>query len=168
MKIILDPEDSQKLAGQYEQHSPWLLSFAMSVLKNQSDAEDAVHEAFLYVASHYKKYRDLDTDALRGALYTATKCRCINIIHKRNSCENGLKEEICPGDILQAETKLMFDAAILSLPVMEREVFLMHFADGFNLKEISEMMNVNYNTVRKKWCSAKKKLRDQLVENGYE
>lgn len=49
---------------------------------------------------------------------------------------------------------------INSLEEMTRKIVIMHFYEGYSLKEISEILNVNYNTVRQKCSRGLKKLKE--------
>lgn len=55
-----------------------------------------------------------------------------------------------------------FLAAVNQLPLKEREVFQLHFFDGFKYEEIAELLGIREGTVGSRIHSAKKKLRDIL------
>ena len=51
---------------------------------------------------------------------------------------------------------------IKELDAQSRDIILMHFYEGYRLKEIAEILQINYNTVRQKCSRGLKKLKLKL------
>ena len=54
LAVLESEEDRRKFTVIYEQHHTRLENVAMSILKNQTDAEDAVQNAFMQIIRHFK------------------------------------------------------------------------------------------------------------------
>ena len=58
-------QDSEALAGLYRETSAAIYAFALSMLKNTHDAEDALHDSYLLIHSAAGSYHSTPTTALR-------------------------------------------------------------------------------------------------------
>ena len=144
----------------YERHAGWMYRLACAILKNSQDAEDAVQEAFITVFRRADFYGSLEEDRLKAALTVIVKSRAINILRKRReSTDPELMERVLSGDEVSMTTGLILEEAIASLPAGQREIIILHFADGFSVAEISEMQGVRRESVRKALYRARKQIR---------
>lgn len=57
LSLLETPEDRYLFACMYEEYHYNLEHYALSILRNQYDAEDATHNAFTYVAHRFERYR---------------------------------------------------------------------------------------------------------------
>lgn len=53
-----------------------------------------------------------------------------------------------------------------TMPERDKKILIMHIIDGFTLKEISEILNINYDTVRKSYYRNKKKIKEKFRGGG--
>ena len=56
LQVIDAPEDRDQFITLYETYRGLMFYVANQILQNEQDAEDAVHDAFLSVAEHIKKF----------------------------------------------------------------------------------------------------------------
>ena len=77
------------------------------------------------------------------------------------------------GEQASTESQVMQDFAhhdlleqILSLPLKYKEVILLYYFHDFSLKEISEISNLNINTVKTRIVKAKQLLKKTISERG--
>lgn len=57
LQMIESDEDKSKFEQLYIMYKGFMFHVAMKILKNEFDAEDAVHQAFLSLIENLKKYR---------------------------------------------------------------------------------------------------------------
>lgn len=60
LQVIDAPEDRDQFITLYETYRGLMFYVANQILQNEQDAEDAVHDAFLSVAEHIKKFSRLE------------------------------------------------------------------------------------------------------------
>ena len=77
-------EDRQKFTAIYEQYHTQLEDVAMSILKNQTDAEDAVQNAFMQVIRHFEKISEIPCKELPFWLISIVKNESLMILRKRS------------------------------------------------------------------------------------
>ena len=75
---IENDDDRTFVAELYARCQPAMQRRALSILKNESDAEEAVHEAILRVIRHLEKVRMIPRDEVLYYLVTVTETASIN------------------------------------------------------------------------------------------
>ena len=144
----------------YEIYSKDMFRFAYYYLGSYSLAEDCVSEC---VCLAFQKM-----GSLRKA--TAFKSWLFKILH--NCCNNALREKIMSegnveyssvSDFYHEEDtvseKLSLKEALAQLSDEEREIVILHYAQGYTSKEIAEILDMNDSTVRSKIMRSGEKMR---------
>lgn len=80
---IENDDDRTFVAELYARCQPAMQRRALSILKNESDAEEAVHEAILRVIRHLEKVRMIPRDEVLYYLVTVTETASIDLYRKR-------------------------------------------------------------------------------------
>ena len=151
----------------YESYAGWMYRLAHAILRQPQDAEDAVQEAFLTVAKKPEFYAALTPERLKAALTVITKSRALDILKKRrDTADPELIEETLPGDTVSVTDGLLLQHAMASLPPAARETVLLHYADGFTVPEIAELLDAKTETVKKTLYRARKQLRRFMEKEG--
>ena len=144
----------------YEIYSKDMFRFAYYYLGSYSLAEDCVSEC---VCLAFQKM-----GSLRKA--SAFKSWLFKILH--NCCNNALREKIMSegnveyssvSDFYHEEDtvseKLSLKEALAQLSDEEREIVILHYAQGYTSKEIAEILDMNDSTVRSKIMRSGEKMR---------
>ena len=147
----------------YEIYSKDMFRFAYYYLGSYSLAEDCVSEC---VCLAFQKI-----GSLRKA--SAFKSWLFKILH--NCCNNVLREKIMSegnveyssvSDVYREEDniseKLSLKQALAQLSPEEREIVILHYAQGYTSKEIAEILDMNDSTVRSKIMRSGEKMRKFL------
>ena len=83
--MMIDVEDDRrKFVVLYEKYRCLMMTVAISILKDNYLAEDAVHEAFIKVAKNIDKFGDVDRIETKRYLISIVKSTAIDIYRKRN------------------------------------------------------------------------------------
>lgn len=151
--------DANKFAQMYEQVYKDLYRFALCLMKNRHDAEDAVSEAVISAYENIYKLRK--EESFKSWIFTILSNVCKKRLKKAfeeciryGKTNNALLEEPDYGytvDVKNAFSVLSCDEQL----VVGLSVF-----GGYNSKEIGHMLKMNPNTVRSK-------RRRALVKVGY-
>lgn len=161
-----EKSDFEKLYLEYRQT---MYAVAFGILKNEQDAEDAVHAAFLNIAKYYKKVKRIRPENLKAYLVIVVKNTSVNLYRKNENTREhedsftDLKETI---DYLERLEYAQLLKIISSLPESSREIMFLFFVEGFNVREIADMLNITQNAVYKRLGRAKKLLREALRKDG--
>ena len=152
LQMIESDEDKSKFEQLYIMYKGLMFHVAMKILKNEFDAEDAVHQAFLSLIENLKKISDV----------IITERKAIDIIRSRSKLvdvefwESTYGIEIpLPGDHGLAD-------AMARLPAAYRDILLLRYYNGYSVREISSMLHIKKDTAQKQLWRAKAALQKHL------
>lgn len=69
--------------------------------------------------------------------------------------------------VLEAERNNELIQEVMKLPVKYREIIIFYYYQDFSMKEITEILDINMNTVKTRLSRAKDKLKSSLIEGGF-
>lgn len=156
-----------------DEHQQQLFSFAFFRVGSYEVAQDIVQEVFikfyensrhLSAANNVKAYLlKTVSNACTDYLRKNGKIQFVAIEHFVNELTNE-DEERCISEYLR------IDDILGNLPVDQGEILRLKFVDSLNFVEISELLDVNVNTVKSRYKYAIEKLRNLnlLNVNNYE
>ena len=84
LQMIESDEDKSKFEQLYIMYKGLMFHVAMKILKNEFDAEDAVHQAFLSLIENLKKISDVKCPKTRTYIVIITERKAIDIIRSRS------------------------------------------------------------------------------------
>ena len=143
----------------YEEYFDRIYYKVVSVVKNESDAEDICQDTFISVYKNLEKFRE------ESNIYTWIYRIAINKTYdffKKRKLEFEINDDVLslPEDI-NFDSKVILEEKLKLLEEKEREIVILKDIYGYKLKEIAEIKNMNLSTVRygrKLICHQKKEL----------
>ena len=156
-KLILAEKDS-------------LYKIAISRMKTIEDAEDVIQETVIeaYVKMHTIRKNESFKSWIRTILLDMIKTfyerkakKDIKIQTKL--MENFEKDNV--NNIIKTEQDVDFKMLLNKLEDEDRTIILLFYNDGYKVKEISKMLNMNVNTVKTKLSRARKKI-EKMKQGG--
>src|SRR5690348_6281447 len=150
---------------------PRCLRFANGMLRDPGDADDVVQETFvrLYRAlPRYEERQRFDSWLFR---ILGNCCRTANLIQQRRESIDRLDE----GDLLDIPSTERPDAAfdhewdgevrraLAEVPEYNREIFLLHYVEGFSYEEIERITGVRQSALKMRVKRASDFLRTRLA-----
>jgi RNA polymerase sigma-70 factor (ECF subfamily) len=156
---------------------------ALYLLRDVTEADEAVQDAFVKVFTHITAYReDMPFEAWFNRILTNT-CRDRRKTQRRRQRWEvaGLERDADSGSwvdsvrstgpspedgVLNAERRATLAAAVDQLPARQREVFLLCHAEGQTPREVGGLTGLNESTVRVHLFRALRKLRSVLEVSG--
>ena len=159
-----EPAAQQEL---YQRYSPKMLAVCYRFAKNREDAEDMLQEGFIRVFSQIHQFRA--QGAFEGWVRRIIVHTCINVLKKNKKFNESVdiiyatniqvREESVPS-IIQAKQIV---ECIRMLPVGYRTVLNLFALEGYNHKEIADMLDIEESTSRSQYTRAKAMLQEILV-----
>jgi RNA polymerase sigma factor (sigma-70 family) len=146
------------------------VAVAHSILGDFALAEDAAQEAFV------DAYHQLSTLREPGAFVawfrTIIFKHCNRMTRRRkypttelDYADHVASEEPSPHDVLEAQSnELLIRDSIAALPESERTVILLYYMGDQSHIEIAQFMGITSNTVKTRLYSARRRMRDHLVD----
>ena len=159
----------------YELYEQKMYRVALSVLHDETLAEDAVQDAFLQLIRHKVFFKDAGSDDCKRYIITVIRNASINIYNKRNSenkilsfsddlesiCDNRIIEEDKTEDREPCLTPLMS-----SLPKKYYDVVYYLVVKDYTVAETAGLLNITEANVRKRYERARKMMREAMGRSG--
>lgn len=165
LHALEDVSDRARYQALYMRYRGLMFHVANGVLGNAHDAEEAVQEAFIEVFQNFDKISEIASPRTRSLVVLITERRAIDMLRaKMRRPTDELSEE--PEGVEMPLPEGSLASAIARLPANYREALLLHYADGYSLKEVAELMGLTYDAARKLISRAREKLREILREEG--
>ncbi len=146
----------------YTQSATDFYRFALYILKNHSDAEDAVQNAAIYA---YRKIGMLkNDDSFKAWFLRILYNECLKISGAKFRKNETVTEDIFAFDREAPDTARESDALSLleGLPENDRAIIVLSVLEDYNSSEISEILGIPSATVRSKLSRLLTKLRKQI------
>jgi len=177
--------DQATFAEQAMEHMPSLYAAAMRMTRNRSDAEDLVQETYLKAYRGFGSFEDGTN--LRAWLYRILTNTFINIYRakKRRPEESDLDDvedlylyrrlgaleaaqagRSAEDEVLDTFTEAEVKAALEALPDQFRMAVLLADVEGFQYKEIAEILDIPIGTVMSRLHRGRRALQKSLFEFG--
>lgn len=153
------------------EHSALLFRVAFSLLRNASDAEDAVQDAFLRVLKHRKQLAVVENPrvwlvriVLNLALDRKRRLRTMPLVEEAEELlRNFASPEIPAVEALhEAESCARILRLMDTLPRKEREVLQLSAIEELSTKEIADVLKTTESSVRSCLFRARQHLRERL------
>ena len=147
-----------------------VVSIAWGIVRNAHDAEDLAQEAFVRAYEHMPRFRTGEPFGpwiyriVTNLALDVTKHRTRFRHEELTMTEAAERRDSADLPARTNELASRIDAAIESLPQMQRVVARLHLVEQFDHAEIAHMMNLSEGTVRSHLSLARKKLREQLSD----
>ena len=177
--------DQATFAGQAMEHMPALYAAAMRMTRNKADAEDLVQETYLKAYRAFGGFQEGTN--LRAWLYRILTNTFINTYRakKRRPEENDLDDvedlylyrrlggleaaaagRSAEDEVLEEITEGEVKAALEALPEQFRMAVLLADVEGFQYKEIAEILDIPIGTVMSRLHRGRRALQKALFEFG--
>ena len=166
LQMIETPEDQSKFVIIYEQYRDYMYRVAFAILNNQEDAEDAVHCAFVKIAENIKNVDEPVCLKTRGYVVTIVRNRAIDVYRKKQAHPTAEYSDAIKGVQIEYDGENRVTACIMKLNERQRNILILKYHHGYDLKEIAKMLGITYRNALQIEQRAKAKLRVLCEEEG--
>jgi RNA polymerase sigma-70 factor (ECF subfamily) len=150
------------------------LRFARAMLRNADDAEDMVQEAFVRLYRALPRYEERQRFESWLFQILGNVCRTANTVQHREA-SRFVEDEIAlervqsndqPGSSFDHEWGDAVRKALAEVPDYNREIFLLHYIEGFGYDEIERMTGVKQSALKMRVKRASDLLRSLLSKEA--
>jgi len=171
LQMLDTPEEKSKFETLYYTYRRTMLYTAMQILKDHQLAEDAVQEAFMRLVKNFSKIGQIDCPRTR--LFTVIIVRNVSLTMRAKQ-QNQILVEV-PDTTVSTEYDLETEvlgriayeevlAAIQELPLIYRDILYLQCVEEYKLTEISKLIGIGTETVKKRAQRGRKILLEQLTK----
>lgn len=173
--VELNEDSKNKFEAIYYRYKNTLFYKALSIVKNEKDAEDILQEAFIKIAKNMDSIDDIKTKETISFLMVITKNTAYDYIRKASKitelplvdAENYIDDGALDNLVSNIEYKQIV-SVIAEIPSPYNEVLYLHYVKDCSLKKTAAILGKKTATVKMQLVRGKKILVDKLSEVGYE
>lgn len=152
----------------YRQHAPKIYALASRMSGSSDTGEDLLQEIFLQA---HRKLASFKGDAALGTwLYRLAVNHCLDFVRSRRAkmekVTDTLDADTAVEPAARIETpiaRIDLERALEQLPEGCREAFVLHDIEGFDHREVAEMLGIAEGTSKSQVFKARMKLRAALA-----
>lgn len=170
LSILETAKEKSEFEKLYKTYRNGMYNIAYKHLNNRNDAEDAVQEAFLRIASKTARVFEIPDDKKKAFLYALVKNISIDMYNNKiqhndieyNDEKYAESEDSIPLDE-QILNKLEYESLvefILQMPEGTKNAMYMKYVSGFTNTEISLALNITENALRQRLFFGRRLIRD--------
>jgi len=159
---------AQVLASVEAAYSEWgssLFRFAMRLCGNRDDAEDIVVETFTQAYRKWDSFKGTGTRL--NWLYGIAVNRHAMSRRKQRNRPEAISDD-APASATNSLDRIAIEAAIVRLPLSQRQSFVLVKSEGLTSKEAAEILGRPLGTVLYEVHQAVRAIRAQVVGNDFE
>lgn len=150
----------------YRMYSKGMYSICLRMLNDSMEAEDVLQESFMDV---YRKLHTFKYESTPGAwIKRIVVNNCINKLRKNRLQIEEIEEGRYVADVVEEKSDHNYEVnkikkAMSSLPDGYRAIFSLYAMEGYDHKEIGQIMNISESTSKSQYSRAKKKIKEIIT-----
>ena len=160
--------DRDAFSDLYHQTSSAVYGFALSILKNQHDAENVMHDTYIRAYKSAGSYKPMGKPM--AWILTIVKNLSYNLLKTGRVSEDITQYEsllnVDEGDT--AIDRMILAKAFAILELEERQIVILHALTGMKHREIAELLDVPIGTVLSKYNRSLAKMKKEIEGKGVE
>lgn len=150
----------------FRKYKDTLFFTSLKYCRNEADAEDNLHDAFIAIFQNIKAYQN--KGSFEGWMKRITIYKAIDKYKTAKPINIEINDDILEGN-MEVEDNANFSLdellrIIQELPDQYRLVFNLFQLDGYSHKEIAELLKISEGTSKSNYHRAKLLLRDKLLQ----
>lgn len=166
----------------YKTYGEDMYRYALSILKNEADAEDAVQNAMIRLYEHLDTVMQIEEGKENAYVMTIMRNVAYNLYNKNKSSVNlhkdiDITEEIEFVDYEAAQNLVYYikeeeeeSALMLCLKEINEDyshIIMLYYYEGYSLKEIADLYQIAEATATVRLHRARKAVERELRKKGY-
>lgn len=150
---------------QVETWADTILRLSYSYLKNTQDAQDICQTVLLRLLTSAPEFESQEHEKAWVLRVTANACKdLLRSPWRKRTCELDACAQFAAPE--EPDSELL--RTVQALPAKYRTVIHLYYYEGYSAQEVGEILGISANTVYTRLARARKKLKWELEENGYE
>jgi RNA polymerase sigma-70 factor (ECF subfamily) len=148
-------EEFSDLVVTYQQS---MYRFALGIVRNRQDAEDALSSAIIKAYEHLASLRD--KDKFKAWIMTILANEAKNILSKNSRVQLVDDVTVYEGEVKEAQNDVW--DCVMELGEQHRQIVILYYYDGFSTREIARILKIPEGTVKSRLSRARQNLKETL------
>ena len=141
-------------------YSDMLYRICIVILCNEQDVQDAIQDTFCRYLEKAPDFHDQEHEKAWLIRVATNICKDINTLRHPKVCIDELENSLAAPEHKETLREL------LELPVKQKVVVYLHYVEGYQIKEIAEILGITEGAVKMRLCRAREQMRMTWKE-GY-
>lgn len=168
-------EEKIKIEAVYEEYIDYFISYSMTFVKELIKAEEAVHEAFLYVLEKKRVYLKVEEEEFIKIMLTIIRGKSIDQLRRESKFVDASIEEVekhtvhknpVEDQYEEKETIDLLKKYLKTLDQISYQILIFRYKDKMTYRKIGDLLNMQTKTVEMRLYRAKEKIRNKMKEEG--
>ena len=156
---FIDDEDDKELFIQvYNKYRDAMIRFAARFLRDESLAEDTVHDTFIKLAKSISHWKSFSESQQKAYIFVPIKYQCITVYNKLKTEKNSYTfqdDSFYYRDFIEdycdKQHFLDFQKSVFStLPDSLADIYILKYSLNYRNKDIAKILNITCNNVRQR------------------
>lgn len=148
-----------------ERYSDMVYRISLTITKNEEDARDVFQETFLRLVKNQQKITS-EEHLKAWLIKAASNCAKTVVTSMWNRMTQGIQEEMRNREEKQWKDNTLF-LEMKKLPPKYSLVLYLYYYEEYSIREISELLEKNENSIKTWLARGRKLLRKRLERGGY-
>lgn len=167
LSLIDDPDGKSKLEQLYIRYRKMMKKIALNILKEDTLAEDAVHDSFVFIAQNIDRIKETEGARIESYLKRIVKSKAINLYHQESKSlpldETVISKEKNTDFYKNLDVERIL-SAIENLPEQYQSILELVVYHQLSIRQIASLLDLRYDNAQKRLKRAKTALLKQLNE----
>lgn len=176
--LIEDQQEKDKFTVIYERYRQSMFKFAFSIVQDEFRAEDAVHDAFLYILKTLKSIENPNAPQTQSLVLKVVKNVALNMCRSRKRERHAVErmekaawdsivtQEDILADMEEKETESSLRSYLLSLPEEDQELLKLYYFTKIPAEELASLYHVTKKTIYNRLHKIQKDIQEKMKEEG--
>lgn len=167
LQMVETEDDGARFQEIFRAYGALMYHVAYRRLRSEQDAEDAVHDAFVKIAKNVKRILPPCPQTKQLVVLIVNSC-VTDMLRSRGRHPTVPYDDVRPGVVpcSEPEGENLLAACINALPEAQRAVICLRYVQGYNHREIADMLGKTLAWVQKTDQRAKQRLKELYIEGG--
>ena len=139
----------------FQTYADRLFAIAFTVCQNREDAEDAMQDTLIRYSSAKQEFESMEH--IKAWLIRVATNICRDMVRFRLRHPKISVDEL--ENSLAAPEHRETLRELLELPVKQKTVIYLHYVEGYQIKEIAEILGITEGAVKMRLCRAREQMR---------
>lgn len=148
----------------YKLTNTTLFGFALSIVKNKSDAEDIVHDSYLSILRASKNYQSYGKPM--AWMLRITRNLCMDKLREGDKRSDQEIQDWMIVENIKEDHKELLNICFQVLDEEERQIVTLHSLTGLKFREIAQLLEIPLSTTLSKYRRALKKMKKEISEKA--
>lgn len=171
LSLVDTEEEKSKLENLYYEYKALMKYIAFNILGDNGLAEDAVHEAFIKLTRHLDGIGEIKSLKTKAFIVIIIRCVALDMLDKKKrnkiySFDDIGNKAITEDTMIESIELKELCSLIKALPAIHRDIIELKVYYELSDKEISDILGISRQAVRKRLQRARNALKQSLEKLG--